>query len=186
MKTLPILTSVLLTFFATAASAVYSPKSAYTSLKFEDCITVNSTDFLPESEQDVDFYAGVCPGFGGYSLMVSGGDLRYSLLLSFNGKNIPLPFLAQFHETGAVAEWRYTLTKTVVDFSNDLELKALIYRLNYSDMDRNGKNINKSMLVVVRLNKEKSCVIGKIPQQKDMNVVARKLADNPSAKCIGL
>lgn len=39
-------------------------------------------------------------------------------------------------------------------------------------------------LVVVRLNKEKSCILGILPTSNDMNEKARALADNPQAECL--
>ena len=39
-------------------------------------------------------------------------------------------------------------------------------------------------LIVTRLNKEKSCIIGIIPQGKNMNEQARELADHKNAACM--
>ncbi|MCO5113348.1 MAG: hypothetical protein M9899_04140 [Bdellovibrionaceae bacterium] len=181
MKTILVLVMAL--GFTGAAWAQTGPQSVYTSLNIQDCLTVESVMLLPEEEREIDYYTGVCPSYGGYTVGVSGGDLRYSLFLSYNGTEISLPSYYQFHETGNLAEWRYALKSTGFH-SNELQLKALIYRIYYSDYDTNGNEVNKSNLIVVRLNKEKSCVIGIVPQQKDMNLAARKIADNPKARCV--
>lgn len=169
--------------FGTRAYAQVGAQSVYTSLKAQDCITVESDSFSTEEEWMIDFYKGVCPSYGGYILGVSGGDLRYSVFLSYHGVEIALPSFYQFHDAGEVAEWRYTLKRTG-EFSNELHLSALIYRIYYDDYDsESDSDEGASALIVVRLNKEKSCVLGQIPKQKDMNVLARKLADDPNAKC---
>lgn len=183
LKTNSIVFAALLSLgFATAAQA--KNQSVYTSLEVKDCITVESDEMLPEDERYIDFYTSVCPSYGGYVLGVSGSDLRYSPHLSYQGTEIELPAFYQFHETGAVVEWRYSLASKG-EFGKELKLSALIYRIYYSDYNETtNEERDTSALIVVRLNGKKSCVLGKIEAQKDMNVLAQKLADDASAKCI--
>lgn len=176
-----LLLSAIVVLITNSAFAVTD--SVYTSLKVEDCIAINASYLLPEDEQEIDYYEGVCPSFGGYQIGVSGGDIRYSVTLSYNGTEIELPRLYQFHDAGEVAEWRY-VRGAVAPSINQVVYTSLIYRLNYSDYQSNGDIVEKSKLVVVRLNKENSCVIGIIDNQSRMNERARVIADDGSAPCM--
>jgi hypothetical protein len=89
----------------------------------------------------------------------------------------------QFHDAGELAEWRY-VRGAVSPNVNELVYTSLIYRLNYSDYASNGDIVNKSKMVVVRLNKEKSCVIGILDNESQMNEKARVMADNGSMPCL--
>lgn len=154
--------------------------SVYTSVEPQDCVTINGSELLAEPE--IDFYEGECAAFGGYRVYISGGDIRYSLDLSYQGQSIDTIKLASFHDMGsAKIEWRYE--RKGDGFDNTLEYTALIYRLNYTTYTENGEPTDKDMLVVVRLDQQNSCVIGTIEQQANMNEKARQLADNKSASC---
>lgn len=157
--------------------------STYTSLKVSDCTTMAAHFLLPEEEQEIDFYQGTCPALGGYKVGIEGSDLRYSLVLSYQGTNIPQPKLLQFHDVGETAEWRY-ISGFAGPVVNEPIYTALIYRLNYSDYLPNGDVVNKSKLVVVRLADEQSCVVGIVEQQADMNDVARTIADDSRVSCL--
>lgn len=156
-------------------SALAAKDSLYTSLNEEDCTTISLDNSI------IDSYEGVCTGVDGYNIGVSGSDLRYSVTLDYKGSEIELPRLLSFHYPGAVAEWRYNASAKA---KGGLSYNALIYRLNYLTYDDNGDPIDLSQLVVVRLNEEKSCVIGIVKNSKDMNIKARAIADDKSAKCI--
>lgn len=179
MKSLAYL--ALLTLLSNVALANIASK--YTSLKVSDCTTMAAHYLLPEEEQEVDFYQVACPALGGYKVGIEGGDLRYSLVLSFLGTNIPQPSLLQFHNVGETAEWRYIagFAAPVVD---EPVYTALIYRLNYADYLPNGDVVDKSKLVVVRLAEEQSCVVGIVEEQADMNDVARAIADDSRVSCL--
>ncbi len=175
--------SLLSVFLLLASSAFAETSSVYSSIKFEDCVAVNASYLLPKGEAEIDYYEGVCPSFAGYQLGVAGGDLRYAVTLSYQGTEIELPILLQFHDTSELVEWRFTRTKTNEE-TNKVVFSSLIYRLNVSEYLESGEINNKSKLVVVRLNQEKSCVIGILDNQAQMNEKARSIADNNNAPCL--
>ena len=151
----------------------------YTSIDRKDCLTIDTSEWGGEFE---DYYSAECPGVGGYRVFISGGDLRYNLSLGYQGQLIEGYRLLQFHNMGAAKiEWRYARRKDTAQVA----YKALIYRLSYPQMD-SEKARELSMLVVMRLQGKKSCVIGIIEQQKDMNQKARALAQNTSIGCMEL
>lgn len=170
-----LLTSVLL--FSTYAFAEIG--SSYTDIETSKCVVISSSEL--DGEEGVDYLTAECPSFGGYRLMVSGGDIRYSLDLSYEGVEIPMVKLSSFHDLpSAKVEWRYV--RSNVEWTPVVTYTALIYRLNRQVDPQTDEN--KDMLIVVRLNKDKSCVVGVVDQQTDMNVKARRIADDIDAKCI--
>ncbi|HPI39241.1 MAG TPA: hypothetical protein PLJ21_00450 [Pseudobdellovibrionaceae bacterium] len=149
--------------------------STYTDLS-TDCILVSeSTDLAP-----IDFSTKECKAFGGYTLRESGGDLRYGPELSFQGTAINLQRPSAFHSMGSQKiEWVYDLEKNKEGFG-EIHFKALIYRLSVANIDSNGENTkDKSVLFVVRLAGEKSCLIGRVLTNKD----ARDLANSLKSPC---
>lgn len=153
-----------------------APQSIYTGVEVKDCITVyNSAD---EVDPEIDSYHGICPGFGGYVVEVSGGDIRYNLKLYYNGVQIETPQLSAFHDMGSkVIEWRYEVS------SGNVAYKALIYRLSFQNYDpTTGNDFNDSALFVIRLNKEASCLIGSFTASENrgqsINQLATALADS--------
>lgn len=151
-------------------------QSVYTDLK-KDCIVVSSaTEAAP-----IDFFTSECKAFGGYTLKESGGDLRYGPELSFNGKEINLQRPSSFHNMGSSKiEWVYDLTSDE-EGSGDIKFKALIYRLSVANIEDPYKE-DTSVLYVIKLDGEKSCVIGTTKS----NTSARALANNVSAPCATL
>jgi hypothetical protein len=155
-----------------SVSAFAETKSVYTDMK-TDCIVVSSaTDKAP-----IDFFESECKSYGGYSLKENGGDLRYGPELSFNGTQIDLQRPGHFHNLGSEKiEWVYDLARDE-EGSGKLNFKALIYRLSVANEDPDLKD--SSVLYVVRLDKQKSCIIG----TAKTNEAARELANNKTAKC---
>lgn len=169
----------LLTLSAISVTALATQKtqtaSKYTDLK-NDCIVVSQSN----DESPIDFYSSDCKAFGGYTLKEAGGDLRYSPELSYNGTEIDLQRPATFHNMASKSiEWVYDLTQGD-EGDGEINFKALIYRLSVADINPSKKD--KSVLYVVRLDKENSCVIGTASN----NEAARKLANNTAAKCVTL
>jgi hypothetical protein len=159
------------------------PSSQYTSVAEKDCITTENSAWNADAE--IDFYAAKCPSFGGYEVEVSGGDLRYNLKLSYNGKAIETEQLGAFHDMGSSKiEWRYD-----VGSKGDIKYTALIYRLNFQDWsEEKEENFEESRLIVVRLEGEKSCIIGRVDatDYKDSNkpnIVATQIADDSKLVC---
>ena len=163
--------------FLMSLSVPAEPLSTYTSVEPKDCVTIDSAEHYQEPE--IDFYQAECPSFGPYRLLVTGGDIRYSIRLRYADIIFPLMELSSFHDLGSKrVEWRYEREKT--DANNyRINYKALIYRLNYST-----EAGDKQALIVTRLNHEKSCVIGVIEQSDDMNKRARDLADSSETQCL--
>lgn len=169
--------------FSSTSFAGY--QSVYTNIDYKSCVTVDSSEL--HSEPEIDFYTGECPALGGYRVTISGGDIRYSLKLNYNGVEIPTVRPGGFHDLpSSKIEWRYERVGSWGNYG--VNYKALIYRLNATvDYDDStGNPISEDMLVVVRLKREKSCVVGIVKQQADMNKKARKIADNMNASCIAL
>jgi hypothetical protein len=158
--------------FSTLAFA--KTTSVYTDMK-QDCIVVSSaTDQAP-----IDFYSSECKAFGGFKLQEEGSDLRYHPSLSFNQKEIDLQIPYSFHEMGSnKMEWVYDLTQDK-EGSGVLTFKALIFRINSDVESDNGDSKSVSTLHVVRLNGEKSCIIGLVSTNEE----ARALANKTDAAC---
>lgn len=157
----------------TAATAKIS--SEYTSLKEQDC------QFFSTEE---DSYQTNCPSKANYLLHTFSRDLRSGVDLIYNQHNVSFQPIPSFH-VGETAEWRYD------KIGNQKKYHALIYRLYTIQIDPlDGDDFylprdqDKQQLIVIRLNKENSCLLGVIEPSKNMNTAARKLADNKSAKCI--
>jgi hypothetical protein len=151
-------------------------KSVYTSIEAADCKTI---EVATESDP-IDFYTGECAGADGYSVLVTGGDLRYSIVLKVDGKQVELTNIGAFHSPGSnKIEWRGPVKNGKVQPS------ALIFRLNIDDsFDQNDLPVGTDSLFVVRLMGTKSCVIGVVKQQPEMNSKARTLADDLTLPCL--
>ena len=169
MKASLLLASFFLSTLAIAAPKVEN-KSVYTDIT-KECVTIQASNDTSE----IDFLETECKSFGGFTLKISGGDLRYGPELSYAGTEIDLQRPMGFHDTGsAKIEWMYQLTRDA-DGSGSIKWTGLIYRLVVSD--ENGTN--SSILYSVRLDGAKSCLIGK---SKD-NAVARQLVLGSKANC---
>lgn len=173
MKNVFLSSLVCLLSVSALAGTKTETKSVYTDMK-KDCIVVSSaTDKAP-----IDFYDSECKAYAGFVLKESGGDLRYGPELSFNGKQIDLQRPGHFHNLGSEKiEWVYDISRDE-EGSGELKFKALIYRLSVANEDPDKKD--SSVLYVVRLDGEKSCVIG----TAKTNEAARDLANDKSAKCV--
>lgn len=175
---------ILTSLFLFAQNIFANPESVYSSLDTKDCITIDSSELLPLDEQEIDYYEGECASFGGYQIGVVGGDIRYSVTLKYNKVEIDLPQLSAFHNPGNLAEWRFE-RNTSANNKKSLEYKSLIYRLNFDDYNAETEEpFTNTMLVVVKLDKENSCVTGIVNNKKNMNIEARKIADDLNAKCV--
>ena len=177
MKALILLTSLLLPLSSFAES---KSSSIYTSVAVKDCKTIESSE--NEAEPEIDYYTGHCEGKNGYTVQISGGDIRYSLSLIYGGEQVEFTRIGAFHDMGSdKVEWRGKVNKD----GSVTKFHSLIYRLNIHGY---GENYDESRdsLFVVRLNGKKSCLIGQVEQSKNMNAEARKIADDMSKKCIPL
>ena len=166
MKQILIFVSILVSGSAFAAN-----QSTYTSIAKADCQTIQDSE--NEKDAPIDYYTGHCPGKNGYTVVISGGDLRYSLSLKFGRKEINLTQIGSFHDLGAdKVEWRGP---------RGGQYTSIIYRLNIAQGDE-GKD--KSYLYVARLAGANTCIIGIVPPGANMNQQARDLADDEYLPCL--
>lgn len=138
---------------------------------------------LKNDYQDGILYVGECRGVGGYKLIFYEGDHHQFLdLVAPNGKKIDLDLMETPAPSylGKVAEWR------VRKMGEKIIPIALIVRKNVTvSLDDNAPP--ESSLLVIKINKDTACLIGKIPPiGMDQNEKARILADASAEKpCLG-
>jgi hypothetical protein len=169
---------VSLMILSTSAHAVVLVKSAVTSIDSKSCLKVKGNVFDSQSSQlPYDYYENECPGLGGYQIITGGKDLRYSLAVKFGANHIDFEGPSQLHDlTSGSIEWRYEHAE-----NQGTEMKALIFKLHTIDEQT---LVNADYYYVVKLNKEKSCLIGKVPDVGNALEAARKMADDTKAKCL--
>lgn len=170
--------TMVLAFILTSISSLAFAKTAsvYTSVDTKDCKTIEGGELDPDSE--IDHYTGHCAGKDGYTVVVSGGDLRYALSLIIQGEEIKFTNIGAFHDMGSKKiEWRGN-----ADASGRIsKFDALIYRLTIANPD--GQS-SKETLYVVRLDGKKTCLIGEVQQAPNMNAQARAIADDLARPCL--
>lgn len=144
----------------------------YTDITSAKCKTT-------EKNEDEGWIVQMCDGVAGYKLEVSEGDLRASInVIAPSGKTSELNFQqnvsSAFSTLGEKAEWRMMKKDgKSVPF-------ALIVRLNASKGDDGTKT--DSLLVVSKIDGDKSCVTDVVKPIANANEEARKLADNSANK----
>jgi len=171
--------SMILFLMLSAPTAFAASASRYTSVAPKDCRTIESSELVKNPE--IDYYTGHCPGFDGYTVVISGGDLRYSLGLIYRGRNLNFTRIGSFHEMGSTKiEWRGP-----VDSNGGVRrFNSLIYRLSIQAFDDQPGPRNFTRLFVVRLNGTRSCLIGTVEPSATMNAEARAIADDLSRPCL--
>ena len=157
------------------AQSMTKQKTAITNVNpdSDNCKILESSDF--ETDPEIDFLRAECEGVGSYDIEISGGDLRYNHKLLFGGHktNRSLSNLGAFHDIGSdFVEWKYNV------INGDKVYHALIFRLNYQDIQPNGDFEENTRLYVVKLAGLKSCTVAVVPRQKNMNEVAYGIAEN--------
>ena len=146
---------------ATPAQAAFT--SAYTDLDLTACLVLDADDFGA---------SWACPGYKGYPLMVSEGDLRFSLAYGFHVEPSDLwQTLPPFNRLGEKLEWR---------LSNELGRWmpiATIVRYHTADSET-GKDVGQ-VLVVTQLIEGNTCHIAYIDAlaNENANELAREAAD---------
>ncbi len=151
--------------------------SAYTSLVDQSCVVYDSADLHKDPE--IDFLTQECSGLGGYQVMITGGDLRYPLSLVYNGTEITLTRIYSFHQVASSKiEWLYERST-----DGRVQYKALIHRIGYDAGTNSAKDTE--ILIVTKLDKEKTCPVAVISPSKNMNAQARAKAEQvDSLKCL--
>lgn len=145
---------------ATPAHAAFN--SAYTDLDLNECLVLDADDFGASWS---------CPGYKGYPLMVTEGDLRFSLIYGFGAKMADGQTLPPFNTLGDKLEWR---------LSNDLgRWMPIATIVRYHTADPQTGQDKGQVLVVTQLVEGNSCHIAYIDALANANAneLARQAAD---------
>ena len=164
--------AILLVGAITAAGQ--SNQSVYTSLGEKQCRTVKS------AEAGDDGYEGRCRGVGGYTLLLSEGDLRQNItVITPKGAKHSLDLWdvisGGFSSVGPKAEWRLTTR------NGKPTPVALIVRYNANE-DAEAPNKQNSYLAVSKITPTEICVTDKILPGPKANEDARRAADTAATK----
>jgi len=141
--------------------------SVYTDLDAEKCRTV-------EVNEDEEWSVQKCEGAFGYTLEVTEGDLRQTIVvIDANGKRHDLELWSVvssgFSYVGKKAEWRFRTS------GGRRQPFALIVRYDVSE-DPSNPEKTTSYLTVSKITDEAICVTDIVKPVKDANVKARDLA----------
>lgn len=159
MKPIP---AALLALLALAAPAQAAFTSTYTDLNLDECLVLDADDFGA---------SWACPGYKGYPLMVSEGDLRFSLIYGFGARMADGQTLPPFNRVGDRLEWR---------LSNDLgRWMPVATIVRYHTADPETGEDKGQVLVVTQLAEGNSCHIAYVDAlaNEDANELARQAAD---------
>ncbi len=159
--------------FVTASAAELKPASEFTTTAPNKVKIIEDSSL--EKNPEIDHFKHLCPGLGGYQVIHEGGDLRSWINLTFNGKTTDLMqatlaacpghFPAKAND---VVQWRGFRK------GDGFSPYAIIFRMISSSDD--DKQTPIETLVVIKLAKEKSRVVGQV-SGKDGNEKAEALAD---------
>ena len=136
--------------------------SAYTDINLDQCLVLDSDDFGT---------SWACPGYKGYPLMVSEGDLRFSLIYGFGAEVADGQTLGPFNHLGKKLEWR---------LSNALgRWMPIATIVRYHTADPETGEDKGQVLVVTQLVEGNSCHIAYIDAlaNPNANELAREAAD---------
>lgn len=157
-------------FALCSVAAMANPQSQYTSMK--SCKESKPEYWLIEKN---------CPSVGGYKPRFIYDDSPIAeLSLSFGRYNVSYydnDDNTAESDFGETMEWRYTQS------GGQRNYHAFIIRTYRWRIGSSSSRPNEQQLLVIRLNKGNSCVLGVIPQSANMNERARQLADNKNARC---
>jgi hypothetical protein len=163
-RSLLTLSTLLLLVGSNPAMAQSGFVSAYTDINLDECLVIEADDF---------FASWSCPGYRGYPLMVTEGDLRFALRYGFNIDKDDAGFqtLPPFNRLGDKLEWR---------LSNALGRwfpVATIVRYHTADIDT-GEDSGQ-VLVVTQLKEGDTCHIALVDARANQNAndLARQAAD---------
>ena len=161
-------------FAGVGTAAAQSNQSVYTSLGAKQCRQIKSAEAGDEG------YEGRCRGVGGYTLLLSEGDLRQNItVITPKGAKHSLELWdvisGGFSSVGPKAEWRMTMQ------NGKLSPVALIVRYNASE-DPDQPNKQNSYLAVSKITSTEICVTDKILPGPTANEDARRAADTAATK----
>lgn len=154
--------------------------SHFTSIRGDGCIP------MPD---DGNFHRTICPGKGGYDVIVMEDNLRENLALQYSGGIMPMLFFAKVSAAPSkmmdIAEWRYS------DVNSDIPISLIIALTTDTpgDQEPNGDPwvpptlspsglYNHIIWVVIKLDPTQSCVVDTIDgNSSNAHDNARKVAD---------
>ena len=167
-----VLTILLLAGPATARAQ--SNRSVYTSLEPKQCRAIKT------AKSGAEDYEGRCRGVGGYTLVVSEGDLRQNVtVVTSRGTKHSLDLWdvisGGFSSVSPKAEWRMAMQ------NGKLAPVALIIRYNANE-DPEQPNKLSSYLAVSKITATEICVTDKVSPGPGANEDARRAADSAATK----
>lgn len=147
---------------ALASPAYAGFNSAYTDIDLDQCLVLDSDDFGTSWS---------CPGYKGYPLMVTEGDLRFSLIYGFGAKMADGQTLPPFNHLGPKLEWRLSNAK-----GRWMPIATIV---RYHTADPETGEDGGQILVVTQLAEGNTCHIAYIDAlaNPDANELAREVAD---------
>lgn len=175
MKLRPTLFASLMVLIIAGVASAQANQSVYTTLAQKACKTIMVDPGPGESSTQQ------CPGVAGYKLLVREGDLRQSItVIKPDGSKHDLDFWSKigsggFSYVGPRAEWRVKRQK------GKIIPVALIVRYEVSEASDNP-NKKTSYLTVTKITPTEICLTDSVRPSPNMNVEARRLADNAAAK----
>jgi hypothetical protein len=160
----------LLLILWAGTAAGQSNRSVYTPIGDKQC------RLLKSAEAGDDGFEARCRGTGGYSLLLSEGDLRQNItVITPKGKEHSLDLWSVvsggFSSVGPTVEWRIAKVTPV----------ALIIRYNASDDAEKPDKLTR-YLAVAKITATEICVTDKILPGPKQNEDARRAADAASTK----
>ena len=147
---------------ALATPAYAGFNSAYTEIDLDECLVLDADDFGASWS---------CTGYKGYPLMVTEGDLRFSLVYGFGARAGDGQTLPPFNHLGEKLEWR---------LSNKLgRWMPIATIVRYFTADPETGEDKGQVLVVTQLVEGNSCHIAYIDAlaNPNANELAREAAD---------
>lgn len=146
--------------------ALGATDSAYSDINLDECLILHADDFGAE---------WACPGYRGYPLWLSEGDLRFFISFGFGAPDemSASQTLPQFNYLGDKLEWRLT------NQTGDFKPFAAIVRY-YLD-EGTGEDTDKSqLLAVIKIEPGNTCHIGYVDPElvPNANARAREIADS--------
>jgi len=144
-------------------------ESTYTSITERDCKTTEVFENNMGTSQK-------CEKFKFFIPEIIDSDARMSITIHRRGIAYPQRYSnsvdASFSSLGSKIEWRYSKGESFNPY-------AFIARVNVASWNEKKEDTSKniSYLVVSKITPLSICVVGKIPPQKNQNLLARELAD---------
>ena len=148
-------------------------ETIYTHLAEDTCVDT-------EKDESEEWSVQSCVGVGGYSLLVSEGDLRQTVdILAPDKQRFKLEYWSVvssgFSTVGDKAEWR------VIREGGRIRPIALIVRYNVNEDPEDTEKIT-SYLTVSKITPTGACVTDVVKPVRNANELARKIADTASDK----